>query len=114
LVDDALDFQGNSSEIGKNVGDDIAEGKPTLPLIYALTQSNAAQAQLLSRSIEEGGLEQIEDIIAVVESSGAIQYTEQRAAQQVSLAIQALQVLPASPYKEALESLAEFAVQRHY
>jgi len=114
LVDDALDYRGNSQEIGKNVGDDIAEGKPTLPLIYALTQSNGAQAQLLRNSIENGGLAQIDEIINIVEACGAIEYTAQRAAQQVDLAISGLQALPPSRYRDALESLADFAVQRSY
>ncbi len=114
LVDDALDYQGSSGKIGKNVGDDIAEGKPTLPLIFALAHSDGTEAELLRGCIENGGLEQIDEIIRIVESSGAIQYTAQRAAQQIKLAGKALQELPQSRYREALESLAEFAVHRSY
>ena len=114
LVDDALDYQGNSGKIGKNVGDDIAEGKPTLPLIYALAHTEGSEAQLLRGSIENGGLEEIEEIIHIVESSGAIKYTAQCAVQQVVLATEALHALPQSRYRDALESLAEFAVHRNY
>jgi octaprenyl-diphosphate synthase len=114
LVDDALDYQGNTGAIGKNVGDDIAEGKPTLPLIYALAHCNESQAQLLRKSIENGGLDQIDEIIDIVESTGAIQYTARCAEKHVEMAVKALSVLPESRYREALEQLAEFAVSRTY
>ncbi len=114
LVDDTLDYEGSSVDIGKNIGDDLAEGKPTLPLIYALAHSTPAQAQVLRTSIENGGLEQINEIIHIVESTGAIKYTAQCAAQQVEKAGLALQTLPESRYRSALESLAEFAVHRSY
>jgi len=114
LVDDALDYRGECGEIGKNIGDDLAEGKPTLPLIYALAHSHSHEEKLLRHSIENGGLDQVDEIARIVEACGAIEYTTQSATLQVEQACTALQVLPDSRYRRALESLAEFAVQRNY
>ena len=79
LVDDALDYDASPEELGKNLGDDLAEGKPTLPLIYAMEQGSAAEKQVIRAAIEEGGLEHLDDIRAIVESTGALQYTAARA-----------------------------------
>ena len=114
LIDDILDYSASSAELGKNIGDDLAEGKPTLPLIYALQHSNAQQAQIIRSAIEHGGLEHIAVITQTIESTGALDYTARRAAQEADQAIACLDLLPASPSKESMRSLANFAVARRY
>lgn len=114
LIDDALDYSASSAEIGKNIGDDLAEGKPTLPLIHALRQGNAEQVALIRRAIEQGGRDSIDAVIKAIESTDAIGYTARLARQEATQAIAALAVLPESPYKDALISLANFAVDRTY
>jgi octaprenyl-diphosphate synthase len=114
LVDDVLDYQSNSEELGKNLGDDLAEGKPTLPLIYALRTGSEDQRVLIRRSIEEGSIERLAEITAAIESTGGLAYTARLARQEAALAIEAIAVLPDSAYKQALRELAEFAVERTY
>jgi octaprenyl-diphosphate synthase len=114
LIDDVLDYSSNSEDIGKNIGDDLAEGKPTLPLIYAMRNGTAEQTALVRNAIETGGLEQIDAVMAAVESTGAIQYTADSARQAADKAIAALQVLPGTEYRDALQVLAEFSVNRSY
>jgi octaprenyl-diphosphate synthase len=112
LVDDALDYSSTSAELGKNLGDDLAEGKPTLPLIHALKNGNAEQQAMIRNAIEHGGLDQLAAITAAIESTGGLAYTAKRARQEADLAKAALAVLPDSPYKQALSELADFAVAR--
>jgi octaprenyl-diphosphate synthase len=114
LVDDILDYSSSSEDIGKNIGDDLAEGKPTLPLIYAMRHSDAQQRQLIREAIEQGGREYLKDIMKAVESSGAIEYTRRLANQEAGYAIEILKSLPESPYKDALIGLAEFSVSRTF
>lgn len=114
LVDDVLDYQSNSAELGKNLGDDLAEGKPTLPLIYALRTGSEEQRVLIRRSIEEGSIDRLAEITAAIESTGGLAYTARLARQEASLAIEAIAVLPDSPFKQALRELAEFSVGRSY
>jgi octaprenyl-diphosphate synthase len=114
LIDDVLDYSSNSDDIGKNIGDDLAEGKPTLPLIYTMRHGTAEQAALVRNAIETGGLEQIDAVMTAVESTGAIQYTADSAQQAADKAIAALQVLPESEYRDALQTLAEFSVNRSH
>jgi len=114
LIDDALDYGSSGVDIGKNIGDDLAEGKPTLPLIHALRHGNPEQVTAIRRAIKNGGLEQIDTVMAAIESTQAIAYTAQAAQDEADLAIEALTDLPASPYKEALYGLAEFSVNRSY
>jgi octaprenyl-diphosphate synthase len=114
LVDDVLDYSADSKELGKNVGDDLAEGKPTLPLIYAMRHGSEAQAALIRSAIEEGGQEHIAEIIAAIESTGALAYTQRLARDEADSAIQQLSHLPASNYRDALEALARYAVDRRY
>lgn len=114
LIDDVLDYSSSSKDIGKNIGDDLAEGKPTLPLIYTMRHGTPEQIALVRHAIETGGLEQIEAVMEAVESTGAIQYTADSAQQAASKAIAALKVLPASEYRDALQALAEFSVNRSY
>jgi octaprenyl-diphosphate synthase len=114
LVDDALDYEGNAEELGKNVGDDLAEGKPTLPLIYAMANSDTAGSELVANSIAQGSNEHLNDIIAVVKSSGGLEYTHTKAAEQVTLALKQLEQLPANKYTDALADLANFAIGRNH
>ncbi|WP_028696210.1 polyprenyl synthetase family protein [Pseudomonas cremoricolorata] len=112
LVDDLLDYKGDSETLGKNVGDDLAEGKPTLPLIYTMREGTPEQAALVRQAIQKGGLEDLEQIRLAVEQSGALKYTAELARDYVKRAIECLEVLPASEYRTALIELSEFAVAR--
>ena len=112
LVDDALDYSANSAELGKNLGDDLAEGKPTLPLIHALKHGTAHQQAMIRAAIEQGGIEQLGEITAAIESTGGLEYTARRARQETDLAKAALTGVPDSPYQRALSDLADFAVAR--
>jgi len=112
LIDDVLDYSANSHELGKNVGDDLAEGKPTLPLLYALRTGNPQQQQMLRSAIEKGGLEHIEEVVAAIESTGANAYTARKAEDEARCAAQALAAIPESPYKQALLDLARFSIHR--
>ena len=114
LVDDALDYDSNSEQLGKNIGDDLAEGKPTLPLIYALQRSSPRDQVLIRTAIEQSGRQEIEAIVAAIESSGALAYTVARARDAAQSAVAALARVPDSLYKESLVELARFAVERRY
>ncbi len=112
LVDDVFDYSSNATEIGKNIGDDLAEGKPTLPLIYAMRTGSAKQAQIIRSAIENGGREKIKAVIEAVNATGAITYTATMARHEADLAIEALTNINPSPYKDALLMLADFSVNR--
>ena len=112
LIDDVLDYSASSEEMGKNIGDDLAEGKPTLPLIHAMQHGTPEQRSLLRQVVEHGGLEHIEEIIRIVNKSGALEYTRERAEVESTRAQAALKSLPPSPYLDALRDLADFAVAR--
>jgi octaprenyl-diphosphate synthase len=112
LVDDALDYRGDAEELGKNVGDDLAEGKPTLPLIHALRHGSAEAATMIRSAIEQGGTEEQGPIRAVVESTGGLDYTARLAANEAQRAIDVLGEIPESPFRDALAALARFAVTR--
>jgi len=114
LIDDVLDYSGDNKATGKNVGDDLAEGKPTLPLIYAIKHGNAAEAALIRKAIEEGGLNELEQVIAAIQRSGALDYTRRQAEAEARAAGAALAILPGSTYRESLLQLADFAVTRNY
>jgi len=114
LVDDALDYDSNCEQLGKNIGDDLAEGKPTLPLIYALRHGSQTEQRIIRQAIECGGLAEIDAILAAIETTGALTYTVKRAHDAAGSAIQALGKVPDSSYKDALVQLAEFAVERKY
>ena len=114
LVDDVLDYTADAAEMGKNVGDDLAEGKPTLPLIIAMQRSAAPTQAILRKAVEEGGLNELDTIIQAIQQTDAIAYTLQRATRETELAIENLSVLPASNYKQALENLAWFAIKRSH
>lgn len=112
IVDDCLDYCASSVTLGKNLGDDLAEGKLTLPLIYALQHSNAEQAQLIRHAIVHGGLDDFQAIMQIITVTDALSYAYQLAQHQADLAKAALQNIPDSPYKEALLALAQLAVDR--
>jgi len=112
LVDDALDYNASAEELGKNLGDDLAEGKPTLPLIYAMENCTESERKVLRHAIEQGGIDKLDEIQAVVESTGALEYTAKRAQEAADVAINALTGIPDSEYKQAMIALADFAVQR--
>jgi octaprenyl-diphosphate synthase len=114
LVDDALDYHSSSAELGKNIGDDLAEGKPTLPLLYAMWHGTPEQAAMVRSAIEHGGLDHLKEIQAAIESTGAITYTFARAQAEAQKALAALMEIPKSPYRNALETLVEFAVYRTF
>ncbi len=112
LIDDALDYDATPEELGKNLGDDLAEGKPTLPLIHAIQNGSAAERTMIRTAIETGDVDKLEDIQAVIESTGALQYTTRRAQEAADLAIEALTNVPDSEHKEAMITIADFAVKR--
>ncbi|EKF74477.1 transferase [Alcanivorax hongdengensis A-11-3] len=114
LIDDVLDYQGDADALGKNVGDDLAEGKPTLPLIYTINNGSAEQARLIRDAIRSGGLEHLQEIVETVRASGGLQYTIDKADEQTHLALDALAQVPDSPYKDALVRLANESLQRTY
>lgn len=112
LIDDALDYMADETELGKNIGDDLAEGKPTLPLIYVLENGNEAEKDIIRRAIESEGIALLKEVTEIIQHSGAIEYTTRLAAAEAEKAKQALDVLNNSPIKEALLSLADLAVNR--
>src|SRR5690625_226441 len=114
LVDDALDYHGDAETLGKNVGDDLAEGKPTLPLIYAMRKGSRAQSELIANAIRAGDASQLEAIVDIVEQSGAMDYTLDCARQQVETALAQLQQLPNNNYTQAMADLANFALERSH
>jgi octaprenyl-diphosphate synthase len=114
LVDDALDYEGDVESLGKNVGDDLAEGKPTLPLIYAMANANKTDSELIANAIKAGAVDQLNEVVAIVRATGALDYTNRQAAEQVESAKQQLNCLTDSRLKTAMESLADFAIGRKH
>ena len=114
LIDDVLDYSASSDDMGKNVGDDLAEGKPTLPLIYAMSHGSDAEAEMIRNAIEQGGLEQIDEITRTIHDTGALDYTCKVAREEADQAIAQLDIIPDSDYKEALITLANFSVERSF
>ncbi|NII71861.1 octaprenyl-diphosphate synthase [Dyella sp. SG562] len=114
IADDLLDYVSDADTLGKNIGDDLAEGKPTLPLIYAMQKADPEQVQSLRHAIEHGGLDSLERIIAAIRDSGALDRTHERAVFHAHAARDALEALPPSRYRDALAALADYSVQRSY
>jgi octaprenyl-diphosphate synthase len=112
LIDDALDYDGAPEETGKNIGDDLAEGKPTLPLIHAMRMGTAEQRATIRRAIEHGGRAELGAIRDAIESTGALHYTARLAREQADAAVESLAALPDSAFRDALASLARIAVER--
>jgi octaprenyl-diphosphate synthase len=112
LIDDVLDYSGDPGVIGKNIGDDLAEGKPTLPLIHVIHRGSPQQAAIVRQALSGGGLEHLDAVMAAVRSSGALDYARGKAEAEAALARDALAVLPVSPYRESLIELCGFAVTR--
>lgn len=115
LIDDVLDYQADVDELGKNIGDDLAEGKPTLPLIYALKHGNPQQQTLIREAIVEcNGLSKLDAIMAALAETSAFEYTRNIAEQEAQKAREAIAFLAESPYKQALLALADMAVERNH
>ncbi|MFO1420086.1 MAG: octaprenyl diphosphate synthase [Candidatus Competibacteraceae bacterium] len=114
LIDDVLDYSASSTELGKNIGDDLAEGKPTLPLIHAMRRGTLEEARIIREAIEHGGLDRLDLVTRTIESTGALDYTTRLAVEQAERAITDLALLPGSSAKDALIGLAQFAVSRRY
>ncbi|WP_341662289.1 octaprenyl diphosphate synthase [Vibrio sp.] len=113
LIDDVMDYTSDGKEMGKNVGDDLAEGKPTLPLIYAMSKGNCEQREMIREAIEQAnGMAKLDAIMDTLTETGALDYTRQKAYQEADKAIEELSVLPDSPYKQALVTLAHMSVHR--
>lgn len=113
LVDDIMDYTADAKEMGKNVGDDLAEGKPTLPLLYAMKHGNEAQSQLIKEAIETcNGMDNLAEILQTMEETGSLRYTQKIAEQEADKAINALNAIPESDYKQALIALAHIAANR--
>lgn len=114
LVDDVLDYSGEEANTGKHIGDDLAEGKPTLPLIYVMQHGTPAQAACVRKAIEEGGRDDFPVVLEAIRNSGALEHTRARAAREGELAREAISCLGASNYKKALLQLTLFAVERNH
>lgn len=112
LIDDVLDYAGDAAELGKNVGDDLAEGKPTLPLIHAMANGNAEQTKLIKECIRKGGLVHLDEVLAIIEQTESLKYTTDKALHHAELAKQSLASFADSTIKEAMMSLADIAVAR--
>ncbi|MDX1670331.1 MAG: polyprenyl synthetase family protein, partial [Limnobacter sp.] len=113
LIDDVLDYEGDPKQLGKNVGDDLREGKPTLPLIYALTHGSENVKQLIRQAIKQGGTDQILPIVQAIRECGALTHTRQQAEARADQARQELACLPENEFKLALADLCSLAVKRH-
>ena len=114
LVDDLLDYDADNTQLGKNTGDDLDEGKPTLPLLHAMQHGNEEESALIRQAIEQGnGRHLLETVLSTMKRCGSLEYTYQRAQEEAQKAIDALNALEDSVYKEALIGLAHVAIQRH-
>ena len=114
LMDDALDYTASSEELGKNVGDDLAEGKPTLPLLYAMQHADESGKKLIRSCIENGGIEHLKEVQSIIKETKAIEYTLNKADMEVELAKSYLKGMPENEFTQALFSLSELAVKRSF
>jgi octaprenyl-diphosphate synthase len=112
LIDDVLDYQGDAGELGKNVGDDLAEGKPTLPLIYAMEHTDSEMRKMIRKCIRDGGLDKLDTVLVAITECGALQYTIDKAEYHAQQARDCLNGLPENAYTQALKDLTVVAVQR--
>lgn len=114
LIDDALDYHASSIQTGKNIGNDLAEGKPTLPLIHAIRHGSSSEATLIQNALKKGSTENFAEIMEVIESTGGIDYTAKAAKQHAIEGQALLKQIPDSPYRKALHDLTEFVVERTF
>ena len=114
LIDDVLDYSGEISDTGKNVGDDLAEGKPTLPLIYALLHGSPAQQLVIRRAIENGGRDDMAAVVSTIHATGALDYSRAQAHRETAVALAAITHLEDSVFRDALLQLCVFAVERRF
>lgn len=112
IIDDILDYTSDAETLGKNIGDDLMEGKPTLPLISALQNTRGEEHQIIRRSIHTGGTEHLDRVIEIVHNSGALDYCRQRAIEETEASLKALACLPDTIYRQALHNLAQLALNR--
>jgi octaprenyl-diphosphate synthase len=112
VIDDVLDYDGNASEMGKNLGDDLREGKATLPLILAMQRGNEAQRQTVREAIETGSVERLQEVVAIVRETGALTATRQAASAEAQRAIDAAGLLPHNVYSQAMVTLAAQLLER--
>lgn len=112
VIDDVLDYDGDASEMGKNLGDDLREGKTTLPLIIAMQRANTSDAQLIRRAIETGGVNELDRVVQIVRDTGSLEATRQAAATEAQRAMDALALLPRNPYTQALLQLGAQLLDR--
>src|SRR5690554_4875395 len=113
MIDDVLDYEGDAESMGKNVGDDLAEGKATLPLIHAMKNGNEQQRKLIRNAIRQGGLNDISEVLSIVQDLGSIEYTQEKALTCINRALEQLEILPDSPARTALKALALLAIHRN-
>lgn len=114
MIDDVLDYDGNADTMGKNVGDDLTEGKVTLPLIHALNEASAAEQAIIRHAITEKSIDQIDHIITIVRRCGSIDYARERARHHYDLALQELAILPSSKARDSLERITELSINRDH
>ena len=114
LIDDVLDYSADEADTGKHLGDDLAEGKPTLPLIHVMQHGTPEQAALVRGAIEHGGRDDFAAVLAAIQDSGALAETRRYAQEESKRAIEAISVLPPSNFKDALLQLSDFAVRRKH
>jgi octaprenyl-diphosphate synthase len=114
LIDDVLDYSGAEAETGKHLGDDLAEGKPTLPLIYVMQNGTVEQVECVRHAIENGGRDDFPNVLAAIRETGALDHAKRQATVEAELASAALEALPASQYKDSLLELCSFAVARSF
>ena len=114
LIDDVLDLSGNPEEIGKNLGDDLAEGKPTLPLLYAIKKGSAQQKNIIRAAIENGGLTELESVLNAVKETKALEYVRQLAKEEIEKGEKLIQHITSSVYKDAFLALTQFVTSRDY
>lgn len=114
IVDDVLDYQSDTETMGKNTGDDLGEGKTTLPLIYAMRDGTPEQAAMIANAIRTGGLDQLPAVLDAIEQTGALVKSMKRASESANAAVSALAALPPSAHKDALASIARYSVERSF
>jgi len=115
LIDDLLDYSADGQTLGKNVGDDLSEGKPTLPLLHAMRHGSSEQTAMIRQAIEQGnGRHLLDPVLETMQQCGSLEWTRQRAEQEADKAIAALKVLPETPWRSALEALAHMSVRRDF